>query len=181
MEVVNTISTASLPSTYVTLPRSSRGCSHDNYQQPCGSADVQYAELLLSGAVATPGPHPRNPRHVVYATLDAKSQHAHFPPQHSQPAYPRPVSATNTPTHVLHHQHPPNTHALCQPLVGGGEVHHHPQQHHSIPAAHPQGSHCPWTTATATLPRRHSLRRDPTPRDAEDSVPLMTSQKESSV
>ncbi|XP_063597917.1 nephrin-like [Penaeus indicus] len=237
MEVVNTISTASLPSTYVTLPRSSRGCSHDNYQdytcspkiryteklpyfarngqktrhsrvtamahrikviccvsrgpsqepcmrsapQACGSTDVQYAELLLSGAVATPGPHPRNPRHVVYATLDAKSQHAHFPPQHSQPAYPRPVSATNTPTHVLHHQHPPNTHALCQPLVGGGEVHHHPQQHHPVPAPHPQGSHCPWTTATATLPRRHSLRRDPTPRDAEDSVPLMTSQKESSV
>ncbi|XP_037797703.1 protein turtle homolog B-like [Penaeus monodon] len=181
MEVVNTISTASLPSTYVTLPRSSRGCSHDNYQQACGSTDVQYAELLLSGAVATPGPHPRNPRHVVYATLDAKSQRTHFPPQHSQPAYPRPVSATNTPTHVLHHQHPPSTHTMCQPLVGGGEVHHHPQQHHPVPAAHPQGSHCPWTTATATLPRRHSLRRDPTPRDAEDSVPLMTSQKESSV
>ncbi|XP_042862428.1 nephrin-like [Penaeus japonicus] len=182
MEVVNTISTASLPSTYVTLPRSSRGCSHDNYQQACGSTDVQYAELLLSGAVATPGPHPRNPRHVVYATLDAKTQHSHFPPQHSQPAYPRPVSATNTPTHVLHHQHPPTTHALCQSLVGGGgEGHHHPQQHHPLPTGHPQGSHCPWTTATATLPRRHSLRRDPTPRDAEDSVPLMTSQKESSV
>ncbi|ROT83733.1 hypothetical protein C7M84_023087 [Penaeus vannamei] len=108
VEAVRTISTASLPASYSTLPRASRGCAHDGFQT------------------------------LLYH-------------------HPQPSSATATPTHS-HHQQPlrASTHSVHQPLPGG------------LPPA----GHDPWPAAPA-LARRHSLRRDPYPRDSEASVPLM--------
>ncbi|XP_042230323.1 nephrin-like isoform X2 [Homarus americanus] len=178
VEGVNTISSASLPTTYATLPRSQHLCTLANYQQPCAAGDVQYAELMLGGATpspqhhdikrgppdpqrtATTNPQHHEPQRVIYATLDHKRSHSHYPPPHQHPAYPQPVATTNTtPTHALHLQ--------STPTNSGG---------------HPQGTqHPPWTPSTASIGRRHSLRRDPHTGDPETVVPLIPNQKESSV
>nr|XP_027238788.1 uncharacterized protein LOC113829813 isoform X1 [Penaeus vannamei] len=154
VEAVRTISTASLPASYSTLPRASRGCAHDGFQS-CGG-DAAYTEFLLGGAAATPTPHPRHPH---AAALARPCRAAHYSAAHQTLLYhhPQPSSATATPTHS-HHQQPlrASTHSVHQPLPGG------------LPPA----GHDPWPAAPA-LARRHSLRRDPYPRDSEASVPLM--------
>ncbi|XP_042885909.1 uncharacterized protein LOC122262058 [Penaeus japonicus] len=156
VEAVHTISTASLPTSYATLPRSSRSCTHDNFQS-CGG-DAAYTEFLLSGAVATPTPHHRHPH---TASLARPCRAATYHAAHQTPLYhhPQPTSATATPTHVhSHHQQPlrASTHSVHQPLHGG----------------RPPVGYDPWPAAPAIV-RRHSLRRDPYPRDPEASVPLM--------
>ncbi|XP_042207122.1 nephrin-like [Homarus americanus] len=181
VEGVNTISSASLPTSYATLPRSQHICTLANYQQqqqPCGAGDVQYAELMLGSATPSPQHHDHKrgpqdsqrtvttipqhhePQRVIYTTLDHKRRHSHYPPPHQHLAYPQPVSTTNTtPTHALHIQSTP-THS-------GG---------------HPKGTqHPPWIPSTASIGRRHSLRPDSHIRDPETVVSMIPNQKESSV
>ncbi|XP_071526514.1 nephrin-like isoform X2 [Panulirus ornatus] len=185
VEGVNTISSASLPSTYATLPRPQHLCTHPNYQGHSGG-DVQYAELLLSGSSpqhqhdlprgTTTNPQhqhdlqraPSNrdvsdPKRVVYATLDHKRGHAHHPAQLQHLVFPQPVLATSTPTHAI--QQPTPTHT-GHPRVGETQQQRPP----------------PWTPPSASLGRRHSSRgHEPQPGDPEVTVPLINNQKESSV
>ncbi|XP_053631281.2 protein turtle homolog B [Cherax quadricarinatus] len=187
---VNTISSASLPTAYATLPRTQHLCSLANYQ-PCSAGDVQYAELVLGGTNSSP-PHPElhrgpiNPQHhdlqrttliprqhnpqkttsssqltdphgVIYATLDNKT---HYSPL-AHKSYSQPVVITNTPIQSGLPQ------ALHRTTPTQSEV--------------PQTTHSPWIPSSASMGRRHSLRRDPHEGDPEAALPLIPCQKESSV
>ncbi|KAK8748634.1 hypothetical protein OTU49_015906, partial [Cherax quadricarinatus] len=180
----------SLPTAYATLPRTQHLCSLANYQ-PCSAGDVQYAELVLGGTNSSP-PHPElhrgpiNPQHhdlqrttliprqhnpqkttsssqltdphgVIYATLDNKT---HYSPL-AHKSYSQPVVITNTPIQSGLPQ------ALHRTTPTQSEV--------------PQTTHSPWIPSSASMGRRHSLRRDPHEGDPEAALPLIPCQKESSV
>ncbi|KAG7164444.1 hypothetical protein Hamer_G003650 [Homarus americanus] len=196
---VTTISSASLPTTYASLPRPSHLSTPANYQQQCGGDDMQYNELRLGGTVPAAAPHdpithtllphnpniqplrdpsthtqsihphcpntqPKTPTHttqhhdphiVAHGNLDDNHCHTHYPPPHQQlSAYPHQSTVIPSPTHTVHQSAPPHS--------------GHPQQ-------------ASWTPSSASIGRRHSLRRDPHPCDTEATVPLMSNQKESSV
>ncbi|XP_069178551.1 protein turtle homolog A isoform X1 [Procambarus clarkii] len=160
IEGVNTISSSTLATGYATLPRTAHLYSHPaTFQQACvGGSSAHYTELFLPGAAAAPPHHCHQPQRVLYAAFEQRARYPAPQQQHHSSAYQHTLPASSTPT--LHH-------------------HHHP---HHTPAGHPQAAQQPiWTPSATAIVRRHSLRRDPYTSDHEATVPLIASQKESSV
>nr|XP_045598938.1 uncharacterized protein LOC123758527 [Procambarus clarkii] len=159
IEGVNTISSSTLATGYATLPRTAHLHSHPaTFQQACvGGSSAHYAELFLPGAAAAQPHHCHQPQRVLYAAFDQRERYP-APQQHYQSSAFQPtLPASSTPT-----------------------PHHH-QPHHTR-AGHPQATQEPiWTPSATAIVRRHSLRRDPYTSNHEATVPLIASQKESSV
>ncbi|KAK8725667.1 hypothetical protein OTU49_010680 [Cherax quadricarinatus] len=200
---VTTISSASMPTTYTTLPRPSHLTTPPSYQQPCGTEDVQYNELLLSGAVSTssishhhndtithsPNPHLHHHHHQHDPTAHSPIlSHHHLHHQEScvdhSPTHPQPTLEDTRPHYPhSHQQHPSYTHPLAA-VAATSPIHtvHTPTP--PILSGRPQAGQpklSQWSPSSTSIGGRHSIRREHHLCDTEATVPLMTSQKESSV